>query len=133
MRQRRFESMRELRDPRAKAYADFVIAGQEVVDLLLRGHENLVAALMTKLNAMVKLRAAVAIWGPESVATAAAEVVVAGAIVTARVQSENPPGPVQFSMSSDVSTPLNEFIEVARAALEDDGMYHSSAVSPPGQ
>ncbi|MFE4919024.1 hypothetical protein [Streptomyces sp. NPDC056661] len=120
-RQRRFESARERREPRAKAYADFVAVGQEVVDLLLRGHEDLSAALFTQLNAMGKLRAVVAIWGPEPVANAAAEVVVAMAMVTARITSERPPGPIQFTMASDVSGPLNQFIEAARAALEDDG------------
>jgi hypothetical protein len=89
---------------------------------------------MTQLNAMGKLRAAVAIWGPESVADAAAEFVVAGAMVTARVQSQNPSGPEQFIMSSDVAGPLNRFIEAARAALEDDGAGNpGAAISPPGR
>ncbi|MEU6181149.1 hypothetical protein [Streptomyces coeruleorubidus] len=131
-RQRRFEGLRERREPRAKAYADFMVGGQQMVDLMLRGHEDLPGALMTQLNAMGKLRAAVAIWGPQSVADAAAEFLVEGAMVTARVTRDNPSGPEQFMMSSDISGPLNRFIETARAALEDDG-NPESAISPPGR
>ncbi|MGW5198653.1 hypothetical protein [Streptomyces spiralis] len=129
-RQRRFESLRERREPRAKAYADFMAAGQQLVDLLLRGHEDLGGALITHLNAMGKLRAAVAIWGPGPVADAAAEFMVAGAMVTARVHRENPSGPEQFIMSSDVSGPLNKFIEAAQAALDDDGSPEPTVSSP---
>ncbi|MFE9865854.1 hypothetical protein ACFYPZ_24470 [Streptomyces sp. NPDC005506] len=130
-RQRRFEGLRERREPRAKAYADFTTGGQRVVDLLLRGHEDLYGALTTELHALSKLRATVTIWGPESVALAAAEVLVASASVSARIARESPPGPMQFIMSSDVAGPLNGFIEAARAALEDDGIDYGTAVSRP--
>lgn len=85
---------------------------------------------MGQATEMAKLRAAVAIWGPQPVDDAAAEFVVACAMLMARVRREDPSATEQFLMSQDVATPLNEFIEAARAALEEDGTERQPAVSP---
>ncbi|MFE4991443.1 hypothetical protein ACFRH4_08835 [Streptomyces mirabilis] len=132
-RQRRFESLRERREPRAKAYADFLAISHAVVDLIIMGRQDVPEALMTQLSSMHKLHATVAVWGPEAVADAAAEVVVATALVMGRLKLEEPPEAVQVGMSTLVNEPLLRFTEVARSALEDNGTDHRPAVSPPGR
>jgi hypothetical protein len=131
-RQRRFESLRERREPRAKAYADFLDAGQQVVDLLIRGHEDLPGALITQMRAMSKLAAKVSVMGPASVSAATTEVMVAIASVRARLLADGPTDVVEFMLSVDVTGPLSVFMEAARAALEDDGTPEP-AVSRPGR
>ncbi|MFI2757849.1 hypothetical protein ACH5A3_03065 [Streptomyces echinatus] len=132
-RQRRFEGLRERREPRAKAYADFLAISHEVVDLIITGRQDVPEALMAHVSRMHKLHATVAVWGPETVADAAAEIVVATALVMSRLKLEEPPEAVQVGMSTLVNAPLQRFTEVARSALEDNGTDPHSAVSPPGR
>jgi ferredoxin-NADP reductase len=120
-RQRRFESIRERREPRAKAYADFMARSDEVVNVIIEGRENVAEAVMEHLKELHRLHAAVAIWGPEPVATAAAEVVAATALMMGRIKLEQPPVAIQVEWSSLVSDALLKFVEEARTALEDDG------------
>ncbi|MEU6449581.1 hypothetical protein [Streptomyces sp. NPDC046979] len=128
-RQRRFESLRERREPRATAYADFLAAGQQAVDLLVRGHDDLPGALMTQMRVMSKLAAVVSVMGPAPVAEATTEVMIACASARARIMTNDLPGVGEFMLSADVAGPLGRFTEAARAALEDDG-NHEPAVRP---
>lgn len=87
---------------------------------------------MTQLSALHKLHANVAIWGPESVANAAADVVAATALVMGRLKLEQPPEVIQVDMSVLVEEPLNYFTRAARRALDDDGNPEPT-VNPPGR
>ncbi|MFE6627334.1 hypothetical protein ACFVNB_08820 [Streptomyces rochei] len=131
-RQRRFESVRERREPRASVYADFLTSSQDIVHLIIVGREDVPETLFTQLSALHKLHAKVAIWGPETVANTAAEVVAATALVMGRLKLEQPSITEQVRMSELVELPLNSFTRAARAALEDDGT-NEPAVSPPGR
>lgn len=128
-RQRRFESVKERREPRAKVYAEFVTACQTVV----RGvGQNVVQANQTRdrvritplaeATAVAKMLAAVCVVGPAPVANAAE------AFVDAMVQMQNvhygPDGegaPEVLRHTRNLDERLAEFLGTARAALEDYG------------
>lgn len=117
-RQPRFESLRERREPRSKAYADFLDAGQEVLDLLRSSSsmENMAERIDHLYSTARKRRAAVAIVGPEPVALSATELLRNVAVMRNEVMHLR-----RFSGISDVERALELFTMAARAALEDDG------------
>lgn len=129
-RQRRFESLRERREPRSQAYAELLDAAQEVLDLFRAASREEAYARVEELNNSVrKRRAVVALAGPENVAVAAADL--AGMVAQLRngIVHQHPEVP---RMLMAVQGALEKFTNEARAALEDDGNGHEPAVSPPG-
>ncbi|WP_432043775.1 hypothetical protein [Streptomyces cadmiisoli] len=117
-RQRRFESLRERREPRSKAYAELLDAGQEVLDLL-RSSASMddMAERIDDLYVTVrKRRAAVAIVGPELVAIAATGIAVAVGQMRNEVMHLR-----AFKTISGVEHALETFTRAARTALEDEG------------
>ncbi|MFK0020451.1 hypothetical protein [Streptomyces sp. NPDC090798] len=117
-RQRRFESLRERREPCAKAYADLLDAGQEVLDLLRSSSsmEDMAECIDNLYSTARKRRAAVAIVGPEPVALSATELLRNVAVMRNEVMHLR-----RFSGISDVARAPGLFTMAARAALEDDG------------
>ncbi|MGW0854193.1 hypothetical protein [Streptomyces sp. NPDC002690] len=115
-RQRRFESLRERREPRSKAYADLVDAGQEVLDLTRSSREELHDLIDGLYRTIRKRRAAVAIVGPAAVVQSASNL--AQSVSRLRNEIEHLR---QFTAISDVEVALELFTRAARAALEDDG------------
>lgn len=119
-RQRRFESVRERREPRSQAYAAFLDMGHQVQDLLRKIDET--ATLSARMRELHTLGARVAVTGPEAVADAADEVVSSFAswLLANAVKR------VTVGDAMRVEASLKDFAEAARAALEDDGN------EPPG-
>ncbi|WP_432101017.1 hypothetical protein [Streptomyces sp. WAC 04229] len=118
-RQRRFESLRERREPRSQAYADLLDVAQEVLDLLrAKSRDELYGRIDDLNNSVRKQRAVVALAGPESVARAAA--VLAQSVVELRNNLLHM-HPKALSGFSSVEVALESFTRAARAALEDDG------------
>ncbi|MER5666677.1 hypothetical protein [Streptomyces mirabilis] len=118
-RQRRFESLRERREPRSKAYADLLDGGQEVLDLSRSSWQSELVDRIESVNASVrKRRATVAIVGPKNVAQAAADLARAVAAFRNAALHLRPETPRSVS---DVEVALELFTRAARAALEDDG------------
>ncbi|MEU8556041.1 hypothetical protein AB0C80_18895 [Streptomyces anthocyanicus] len=120
-RQRRFESLTERRGPRSQAYAEFVAAGQELIDSLYgREQHNFLAGFEALQANIRKRRAHVAIAGPESVVRAASAF--ADEVRDFRNQlvhgglSGHP-----FNHKQKLERPLEAFAKAARTALEDEG------------
>ncbi|ROP53261.1 hypothetical protein EDD94_2764 [Streptomyces sp. PanSC9] len=113
-RQRRFTSAQARREPRAKAYAEFLSAAQDTWDTAVSG-DGSQDRFVEELGTLRKLRATVAVVGPEPVAVSATTVFngVSMALEVA-AGSESP-----FAMQ--VHAAFGEFIEAARTALEDEG------------
>ncbi|MFD8072141.1 hypothetical protein ACFV3E_05760 [Streptomyces sp. NPDC059718] len=119
-RQRRFDSLRERREPRSQAYAEFVAAGQDFVDILQgRDSDAFLSQYEVLQRNLRKRRATVAIAGPDAVVQAAGEF--AREVQRARVElSHTAPGPLGVFRGRVVQR-LDAFTKAARAALEDEG------------
>jgi hypothetical protein len=118
-RQRRFESLRERREPRSQAYADLVDVVQEVLDLFRAVSREEAYARIDELNNLTrKRRAVVALAGPENVAQAATELSRTVSTLRNVIMHQ---GPQEQRTLLAVRDALEAFTNVARAALEDDG------------
>lgn len=121
-RQRHFESLREWRDPRRKAYADLLDTGQEVLDLVRAfqktemSETDLTERIDTLYVTLRKCRAAVAIAGPEAVAQSALELTHAVGGLTSDIEFLG-----RVTWISPVEMALELFTASARTALEHDG------------
>ena len=117
-RQRRFEGLRERREPRSKAYADLLDAGQEILDLLrsFSSMEDMAERIDNLYATARKRRAAVAVVGPEHAARAASDLIRTVAVMRNEVIHLR-----RFHAISDVEIALELFTRAARIALEDDG------------
>ncbi|MEU8811096.1 hypothetical protein ACN6K5_001313 [Streptomyces violaceoruber] len=124
-RQLRFESLRERREPRAKAYAEFLDLGHQVAEVL--GRVSVSPSASERFGELRTLSAKVSVMGPLSVAEAADEVVAS----LASWLVANATRAVTEGDTLRVAGSLKEFAEAARAALEDDGNPEPT-VSPPG-
>ncbi|MFE4959627.1 hypothetical protein ACFRCW_37990 [Streptomyces sp. NPDC056653] len=119
-RQRRFESLQERRGPRSQAYAEFIAAGQEIVDALHGREPAFMEQYETLISAIRKRRAVVAIAGPEAVVQAAGEF--ADEVRSLRndlvhgVRKGHP-----FNHMREIEGRLDAFAKAARTALEDEG------------
>lgn len=131
-RQRRFEVLRERREPRERAYADFLTEGQEILDIIRSRYrdEDLRDELWSLLGRLNKQRSRVVIVGPASVADAATAFMMAYSEFRAEFHAGN-----QDAWKKGVlaQTVLERFTVAARAALEDDGSSPDEVVSPPGR
>ncbi|MFI6606835.1 hypothetical protein [Streptomyces sp. NPDC050507] len=119
-RQRRFESLQERRGPRSQAYAEFIAAGQEVVDVLHGSEEGFYEQYETLQSAIRKRRAVVAIAGPEAVVKAAGEFAnefrsLRNELVHGRIRDH------PFHHMRRCEERLEAFAKAARTALEDEG------------
>nr|WSW71010.1 hypothetical protein OG461_35185 [Streptomyces sp. NBC_00995] len=124
-RQRRFESLRERREPRSQAYADLVDVVQELLDLFRAVSQEEAHARIDELNDSArKRRAVVALAGPENVARAAAEL--SRTVATLRNRVLHQDSQARRTVLA-VQDSLEAFTDVARAALEDDGTGHPLA------
>lgn len=120
-RQRRFESLRERREPRAKAYADLIDAVQEVIDLFhATSHAELVERIASLNSSVRKRRATVALVGPERVARIAALLASSVADFRNAVVHQVPDA---LRSIDNIEVTLEAFTIVARGALEDDGEH----------
>ncbi|WP_326755080.1 hypothetical protein OIE73_28595 [Streptomyces hirsutus] len=126
-RQRRFESLRERREPRTQAYAEFLDVSHQVEEVL--GNIEARPTASTRLRELRTLSARVAVTGPQAVADAADEVVAS----LASWLLANAARGVTVGDTMRVEASLKEFTEEARAALEDDGNDPEPPVSPPGR
>lgn len=115
VRLRRFESLKERREPRQKAYAEFLDHAQAAIaSLTLRGQ---VGAEMSDLG---QARAVIAVLGPQPAKEAATEVV--RAIMEAAGRLRTAEGIANRSgLLSSLGELLEDFTEVAQRALEDSG------------
>ncbi|MER5342946.1 hypothetical protein [Streptomyces mirabilis] len=123
-RQRRFESLTERRGPRSQAYADFVAAGQELIDSLYgRGQQDFLSTFEA-LQANIRMRRShVAIAGPEAVVRAAGEF--ADEVRDFRnVLAHGALRGHPFNHKHKLERPLDAFTKAARTALEDEGHPH---------
>ncbi|MDC2953404.1 hypothetical protein PO587_02920 [Streptomyces gilvifuscus] len=118
-RQRRSESIRERREPRAKCYADFMAGGQQFITVLRQAQDQGPSAVHSQAKILDELRHPVVIWGPESVAAAAYAVCGAAGSLSYKIRTEHVPAPIMHGL--EVAERLRDFIEAARAALEEDG------------
>ncbi|MBK3573160.1 hypothetical protein JHN63_04850 [Streptomyces sp. MBT65] len=120
-RQRRFESLQERRGPRSAAYADFIAAGQELIDSLYGRQPQDFLLQFEALQANVrKRRSNVAIAGPDAVVAAAG--VFADEVRVFR--NELAHGGITghpFNQKHRLERPLDAFAKAARTALEDEG------------
>ncbi|MFD5711310.1 hypothetical protein ACFWHW_13085 [Streptomyces pharetrae] len=120
-RQRRFESLTERRGPRSQAYADFIAAGQELIDSLYgRGQQDFLSQFEALQANIRKRRSHVAIAGPEAVVTAAGEF----ADAVRQFRNELAHGAIRghpFNQKHRLERPLEAFARAARTALEDEG------------
>lgn len=115
-RQRRFDSLRERREPRAKAYADFLNGAEHFVELVVQGQPA--EALMAQVDEMSKLQSTVQIWGPPTVAAAAAWAVKGAIRATGRIHHEE--NVSRMPMAAETNSLIAKFIEAARAAIEEE-------------
>ncbi|MEV5472947.1 hypothetical protein AB0L66_11395 [Streptomyces sp. NPDC052207] len=115
-RQRRFESLRERREPRAKAYANFLNGAERFVELIVQGQPA--EALMAQVDEMSKLQSTVQVWGPPTVAAAAAWVVKGAVRATRRIHHEG--NVSRAPLVAEVGPLIIRFIEAARAAIEEE-------------
>ncbi|MEV3886039.1 hypothetical protein AB0K38_08060 [Streptomyces griseoincarnatus] len=118
-RQRRFESLTERRGPRSEAYADFIAAGQELVDVLHGRQEEFHQQYATIQSHIRKRRAAVAIAGPDAVVAAAGEF--ADAVRSMRNDLAHGKRNQPFRYRHEMEQRLDAFAKTARTALEDEG------------
>jgi hypothetical protein len=128
-RQRRFEGLRERREPRAKVYAEFLDLGHRVAEAL--GRVSVSPSASERLGELRTLSAKVSVMGPLSVADAADEVV--ASFASWLVANTTRAVTVQDTLR--VERTLRNFAEAARSALEDDGDggNHVVTVSRPGR
>ncbi|MFJ3665087.1 hypothetical protein ACIPSE_01385 [Streptomyces sp. NPDC090106] len=119
MRQRRSESIRERREPRAKCYTDFMAGGQRFVKALGQAHMQGTSDVHSQARALDDLLHPIVIWGPESVAATARDVCAAASRLSHKIRTEEVPVPAMHGL--EVAERLRDFIEAARAALEEDG------------
>ncbi|MFE7029432.1 hypothetical protein ACFU9Y_03915 [Streptomyces sp. NPDC057621] len=127
VRQRRFESLQERRGPRSQAYAEFVAAGQDLVDALY-GEEQEFREQFDALWANIrKRRASVSIAGPDAVVNAAA----AFGDEVRSFRNEYMHNRIRrpFNERHRFERRLDVFAKVARTVLEDEG----HPISPPGR
>ncbi|MGA5452055.1 hypothetical protein ACPCVO_36025 [Streptomyces umbrinus] len=119
-RQRRFESLTERRGPRSQAYADFIAAGQELIDSMYGSKEDFLTQFETLQARIRKRRSNIAIAGPDSVVQAAGEF----ADEVRKFRNELAHGAVRghpLHHKGRFERPLDGFARAARASLEDDG------------
>jgi hypothetical protein len=119
-RQRRFESLQERREPRQKAYSDFIAAGQEIVDVLNEAGEGFILQYESLQSALRKRRAVVAIAGPDFVVTAAGEFSDEVRQLRNELVHQRLPGHPS-NHRHRIERRLDSFCKAARSALEDDG------------
>lgn len=120
-RQRRFDNARDLREYRGKAYADFLAEGHEIREALIGPHENLEEVLKPRLSALQKLRVAVVVAGPTSMAEEAGAAVGVTAMILIRAFGGLITLDQQHVAMANINQALENFAEAARAALEDHG------------
>ncbi|MFE9950202.1 hypothetical protein ACFYRJ_22100 [Streptomyces sp. NPDC005531] len=120
-RQRRFESLQERRGPRSQAYAEFIAAGQEIVDAFHGREPAFNEQYETFIGAIRKRRAVVAIAGPDAVVKAAGEF--ADEVRRTRNDLVHARGPRRPSLQyrQRIEGRLDAFAKAARTALEDEG------------
>lgn len=119
LRQRRFDSLQERRGPRSQAYAEFVTAGQELVDSFYGQADEFHAQFDALYTNIRKRRSTVAVAGPEAVVQAAAELanevrMLRNNLMHARVGHF-------FNEKGKIEKRLDAFTKAARTALEDEG------------
>ncbi|WP_430376678.1 hypothetical protein [Streptomyces sp. B1-3] len=120
-RQRRFESLTERRGPRSQAYAEFVAAGQDLIDALY-GREQEFHQQFEGLWEMIrKRRSTVAIAGPAAVVRAAGDFANEVRSFRNEVAHGRLQGPRIFNEKQRFERRLDAFTKAARTALEDEG------------
>ncbi|MET9510745.1 hypothetical protein ABZX62_20185 [Streptomyces flavidovirens] len=129
-RQRRFDSLQERRGPRSQAYAEFVSAGQELIDSLYdRNQQDFLSTFEALQGNIRKRRSNVAIAGPEAVVRAAG--VFADEVrVFRNALAHGPMRDHPFNHKHKLERPLEAFAKAARTALEDEGHGPSSTAAP---
>ncbi|MET9051733.1 hypothetical protein ABZW50_11345 [Streptomyces bacillaris] len=123
-RQRRFESLTERRGPRSQAYAEFVAAGQDLIDALYGQEQDFHEQFEGLWETIRKRRSTVAIAGPDPVVKAAGEFAdevrsFRNDLMHRRRRSH------PFNEKHRFERRLDAFTKAARTALEDEG-------HPPG-
>ena len=119
-RRRRFESLQERRGPRSQAYADFIAAGQELIDSMYGEQEDFLTQFEALQANIRKRRSSVAIAGPDSVVQAAGEF----ADEVRKYRNELARGAIRghpLHHKGRFERPLDGFAVAARTALEDEG------------
>ncbi|WP_371538349.1 hypothetical protein OG210_21790 [Streptomyces sp. NBC_00466] len=119
-RQRRFESLTERRGPRSQAYAEFVAAGQELVDALHVGRDEFLTQYEDLQSNIRKWRSTVAIAGPDVVALSAGIF----ADEVRNLRNELAHGRLEGHPANQgrlLEARLDAFAKAARRALEDEG------------
>ncbi|RLL67003.1 hypothetical protein [Streptomyces sp. Z26] len=119
-RQRRFESLTERRGPRSQAYAEFVAAGQDLIDALYGQEQEFHEQFQGLWEAIRKRRSTVAIAGPDFVVKAAGQFSdevrsFRNDLAHGRI-STNP-----LNEKHRLERRLDSFTQAARTALEDEG------------
>ncbi|WP_229911101.1 hypothetical protein [Streptomyces aurantiogriseus] len=119
-RQRRFEVLRERREPRSMAYSNFLSEGQEVIDIVRSrlGEADLKDELLPLLKRLQKQRANVAVVGPQPAADAAFAFLKAFAEFRIEFCRDNPDA---WKKAVKAEALLEQFTLAVRAVLEDDG------------
>ncbi|MET9848855.1 hypothetical protein [Streptomyces ossamyceticus] len=119
-RQRRFESLTERRGPRSQAYAEFVAAGQDLIDALYGQEEEFHQQFEGLWENIRKRRSTVAIAGPDAVVMEAGQF--ADEVRSFRndlMHSRTRRHP--FNEKHRFERRLDSFTKAARTALEDEG------------
>jgi hypothetical protein len=120
-RQRYFESVRDRREPREKAYVQLLARAQRLHQQLADGTID-TPGLSEQLRALSELDAAVAIQGPERVAEASRAILLALTHAFRRVHTrEDPTSPAYLALTLTIGDAIRNFIRTAREALEDHG------------
>ncbi|MET8511954.1 hypothetical protein [Streptomyces sp. NPDC005077] len=119
-RQRRFESLQERRGPRSQAYAEFIAAGQELIDAMYGEQQDFLTQFEALQANIRKRRSSVAIAGPDSVVQASGEF----ADEVRKFRNELARGAIRghpLHHKGRFERPLDGFAKAARTALEDEG------------
>ncbi|MEU1457618.1 hypothetical protein [Streptomyces avermitilis] len=124
-RQRRFESLTERRGPRSQAYAEFVAAGQDLIDALYGQEREFHEQFEGLWEAIRKRRSTVAIAGPDAVVKAAGEFADEVRSFRNDLAHQRRRGH-PFNEKHRFERRLDAFTKAARTALEDEG-------HPPGE
>lgn len=124
-RQRRFDSLRERREPRQRAYADFLEVAHRAASN--RGNTEQLTRFNQDLLELIKLSAVVAVTGPEPVADAASAVV--NSLTAWQLRSATRSATIDDSFNIHASIDL--FIDEARGALENSGDEDQGAQRRP--
>ncbi|MET8114048.1 hypothetical protein [Streptomyces prasinus] len=119
-RQRRFESLTERRGPRSQAYAEFVAAGQELIDALYGQEHEFLEHFEALQRNIRKRRSNVAIAGPDTVVRAAGEFADEVRDFRNKMAHGHRRG-YPFNHKHGLEARLEAFAKAARAALEDEG------------